>query len=133
MNSMASVFHFQPSANQVWPGITAMAAPQLATLVQAELTSMVLSVFHINLAIREESGMILSVNVFAHPVHSGTLLNVSDVLLVSFMLMEVATVQMEPSSMEFNVQLKLQINVLVFQALTGTEPIVSASQDSLPQ
>ena len=71
MNSMASVSHSQASVNQVWPGTTPTAAPLSATLAQAELTSTVLSVFHINLVTREEFGMILSVNVFAHPAPSG--------------------------------------------------------------
>lgn len=78
----------------------------------------------------EKYGMILSVNVFAHQDHSQMEPHVLNVLLDNYMLMEVATAQMVLSLMEFNAPLKQSINVLEFQIQTGTELIVSVSQDS---
>lgn len=80
----------------------------------------------------EKSGTILSVNAFAHQDHSQMEFNVLNVPLDNFMPTEDATVQMEPSSMESNVPLRLPINVSESQTPTGTELTVSASQDSQP-
>lgn len=79
----------------------------------------------------EEYGTILSVNAFVHQDHSQMESHVLNALLDNYMLMEVVIAQMVHSLMEFNVPLKLPINVLEFQIQTGMELIVSVSQDLL--
>ncbi len=130
MNSMANALLFLPNANQVSLGIAQTVVPQLLILVHLELIIMVSNVFHICPAKTEEFGTILLVNVFVQQDHSQMELYVLNVLLDNFMQMEDAIVLTVHSLMEFNVQQKAQINVLEFQTLTGTEHIVSASQDS---
>ncbi len=130
MNSMANVFLFQQNAHQVLPGTQQTAVLQLQIPAQQVHITMVSSVFHINHAIREESGTIPSVNVSALQDHSQMVSNVSDVELVNFMPMEAAIVQLEHSLMESNVLLRLSINVLELPILTGMELTVFASQVS---
>jgi hypothetical protein len=76
--------------------------------------------------------MICQVNVFAHKVGSGTVLNVLDALPDNFMLTVDVIVQMEHSLTELNVLLKLLINVLELLTPIGMELIVFASQDFQP-
>ncbi len=59
MNSRVNVFPYQQNANPVLPGMLLTDVFQLPTLVQVELITMVLNVFHTNHATREEYGMIL--------------------------------------------------------------------------
>ena len=103
MNSTANVLPFLPNANPVWPGTTSTAAPQQPTPAHQELTTTESSASHICHARAEKFGTIPSVNVFALKELSLTQLLVSDVPLVNFTLIKVATAQTEPSSMEPNV------------------------------
>lgn len=102
MNSTDNVFLCQPNAHQVLPGIIPTDVSQLQTLAQLVPITMVLNVFHINHAIREESGTTLCLNVSALKEPSQTAKNVSDVPQVNFMQLEVAIAQKELSSMDLN-------------------------------
>ena len=73
-------------------------------LAQQELITTELNVLLINLVIKEESGMIFSLNVSVLLAASGTVLSVLDVLQDNFTPLMDATALQEPFSMEFNVQ-----------------------------
>lgn len=134
MNSTVNVCHCLLNAHQVSPGTPPTVVLQLQTPAQLDLTTMESSAFHTSHAIREESGTILSVSVFAHKAVSPTVLNASDVLLANCMPTVDATAQKDFSSMESNVSSKQSTNVFQFQTPTGTELTASASQDSaLPE
>lgn len=92
---------------------------------------MVLNVFLIHHVQTEKSGTKLYHNVFVLKVLSSTVSNVLNVLQDNYMLMEVASVQMELSLTVTNVKIKLLINVSVLLIQIGMEPIVSATQDIL--
>ena len=102
MNSTDNVFLYQLNVHQVSPGIIPTDASQLQTLAQLVPITTVLNVFHINHAIREESGMTLCLNVSALKEASQMAKNVSDVPQVNFMQLEVAIAQKELSSMDLN-------------------------------
>ena len=130
MNSTVNVCHCLLNAHQVSPGTPPTVVLQLQTPAQLDLTTMESSVFHTSHAIREESGTILSVSVFAHKAVSPTVLNASDVLLANCMPTVDATAQKDFSSMESNVSSKQSTNVFQFQTPTGTELTVFVSPDS---
>lgn len=102
MNSTDNVFLCQLNAHQVLLGTTPTDVSQLQTLAQLVPITMVLNVSHINHVIREESGTILYLNVSALKEASQMVKNVSDVLQVNSMPLEVAIVQKELSLMELN-------------------------------
>lgn len=74
--------------------------------------------------------MINYLNAYAQILLSSTVSNVLDALQVNFMLTVDVSAQTEHSLMEFNVLLKLLIDVLVLPIPTGMELIVSAYQVS---
>lgn len=93
MNSTANVFLSPQNAHQALLGTTPTDVLQLQIPAHQDHITMVLNVFHINHVIKEESGMILSVNASVHKVHSQMVLNVLNVPLDNFMPMEVVTAQ----------------------------------------
>lgn len=103
---------------------------QLQIPAHQDLTTTESDVFHINHAIKEEFGMINYLNAYAQILLSSTVLNVLDALQVNFMPTVDVSAQTEHSLMEFNVLLKLLIDVLVLPIPTGMELIVSAYQVS---
>ena len=92
---------------------------------------MVLDVFHINLVIKEEFGMINNLNVFALILLSGMVFNVLDVHLDNNMQLEDVSVHKVLSLMDSNVLLEPLIDVFLLLILTGMELTVFASQDLL--
>lgn len=107
------------------------AAYQLLTLAHQDHIIMVLNVFHINLVIKEEFGMINNLNVSALILPSGMVSNVSDVPLDNNMQLEDVSAHKVLSLMEFNALLELLIDVFLLPIPTGMELTVFASQDSL--
>lgn len=132
MNSMELVLNFPQNAHQVSPGMPQADVSQLPTPVHQDLITTVSDVSHINLAIKEKSGMINNLNAFALIALSSMVLNVLNAPLVNNMPLVDASAQKELSLTEFNVPLELLINVFLLPIPTGTELTVSASQD-LPQ
>ena len=76
--------------------------------------------------------MILSVNASAHKDHSPTVPLAFDAPPVNFTPMEAATAQTEHSSMELSALSDPLTDASAFPTPTGTELIVSASQDTQP-
>jgi hypothetical protein len=107
------------------------AAYRLLTLAHQDHIIMVLDVFHINLVIKEEFGMINNLNVFALILLSGMVFNVLDVHLDNNMQLEDVSVHKVLSLMESNVLLEPLIDVFLLLILTGMELTVFVSQDFL--
>ena len=128
---MENVPHFHNNVLLVQFGIQQTVVFPFQMFVHQDLIIMELNVFHFNHALKEESGMILSHNVYAQTTLFIMVLNVLNVLKVNYIQMAVVSVLKEHSLMDQDVKLKLPINVSVLSTRIGTVLTVFVKADTV--